>query len=86
MKDLSYKIQYGIFRIFRAGLLLFPENIRFKIGEKVAVLGYYLIRSRRITTLANIQYAMPDKTKRKKKDCFGSLQNYGKSIFRNNLA
>ena len=67
MKDLSYKIQYGIFRIFRAGLLLFPENIRFKIGEKVAVLGYYLIRSRRITTLANIQYAMPDKTKKERK-------------------
>ena len=67
MKDLSYKIQYGIFRIFRAGLLLFPENIRFKIGEKVAVLGYYLIRSRRITTLANIQYAMSDKTKKERK-------------------
>lgn len=67
MKNLTYKIQYGIFRFFRAGLLLFPENIRFAIGEKIAVLGYYLIRSRRITTLANIQYALPDRTKKERK-------------------
>lgn len=67
MKNLIYKIQYGIFRIFRAFFLSLPENIRFSIGEKIAVLAYYLIKSRRVTTLANIEYAMPDKTKKERK-------------------
>lgn len=67
MKKLIYKIQYGVFRGFRALLLALPENTRFAVGEKIALLGYYLIKSRRITTLANIEYAMPDKTLKERK-------------------
>lgn len=67
IKNLTYKIQYAIFRGFRALLLTLPEKARFAVGEKVALLGYYLIKSRRITTLANLEYALPDRTKKERK-------------------
>lgn len=62
MKSLIYLSQYFAFRVFKGFIMLFPEKTRFKIGESIGVLGYKLIKSRRITTLANLKLAFPEKT------------------------
>ena len=81
MKNLIYKIQYGIFRMFRGFLLMLPEKARFSAGEKVAVLGYHLIKSRRITTLANLSHAFPEKSEKEiKKIAVNSYKTMGKAF------
>lgn len=81
MKDLIYKIQYRIFKIFRSFLLMFSEKTRFSIGEKVAVLGYFLIKSRRITTIANLSSAFPEKSKKEiKRIAKESYKTMGKAF------
>ena len=62
-----YKIQYLIFKIFRYILLLFPEKTRFKFAEKLGIIGYYLIKKRRLIALANLKLAFPDKTYEERK-------------------
>jgi KDO2-lipid IV(A) lauroyltransferase len=62
-----YKLQYFIFKIFSSILLLFPEKTRFKFAEKLGILGYYLIKKRRIIALANLKLAFPDKTYEERK-------------------
>lgn len=62
MKKLIYKLQYIVFRLFRGILLKFSKKNRFKIGEKLGVLTFYLIKSRRLTTLANLSMAFPYKS------------------------
>ncbi|MGL4988009.1 MAG: lysophospholipid acyltransferase family protein [Cetobacterium sp.] len=57
-----YKLQYLIFKVIRRILLLFPEKTRFKFAEKLGVLGYYLIKKRRMIALANLKLAFPDKS------------------------
>lgn len=57
-----YKIQYLIFKFFQKLLLLFPEKVRFKFAEMLAIISYYLIKKRRIIALANIKLAFPEKS------------------------
>ncbi|MCQ8211544.1 lauroyl acyltransferase [Cetobacterium somerae] len=57
-----YKFQFFIFKIFRRILLLFSEKTRFKFAEKLGIIGYYLIKKRRLIALANLKLAFPDKT------------------------
>ncbi|WP_297598526.1 lysophospholipid acyltransferase family protein [uncultured Cetobacterium sp.] len=59
-----YKLQYIIFKFFRWLLLLFPEKTRFKFAEVLAVLGYRLIKKRRIIALANLELAFPEKSEK----------------------
>ena len=81
MKKLKYKLQYLIFRMFRSFLLTFSEKNRFKIGEKVGALAYYFIKSRRLTTLANIQMAFPYKSKKEIKNiAVESYKTMGKAF------
>lgn len=81
MKKLIYKLQYLIFRIFRSFLLTLPEKSRFAVGEKVAVLGYHLIKSRRITTHANLKMAFPEKDEEEiKKIAIESYKTMGKAF------
>lgn len=81
MKKLIYKLQYVIFRGFRGFLLMLPEKARFSVGEKVAVLGYKLIKSRRITTLANLKMAFPEKSEKEiEKIAIQSYKTMGKAF------
>lgn len=61
MKSFIYFFQYFIFRSFKSFLLMFPEKLRFSIGSSIGYLGYFLIKSRRITTIANLKMAFPYK-------------------------
>ncbi|MGL5052110.1 MAG: lysophospholipid acyltransferase family protein [Cetobacterium sp.] len=56
-----YRLQYLIFKVIRRILLLFSEKTRFKFAEKLGILGYYLIKKRRLIALANLKLAFPDK-------------------------
>lgn len=62
-----YKIQYFIFKTFRYILLLFPEKVRFKFAEKLGIIGFYLIKKRRMIALANLELAFPEKTIQERK-------------------
>lgn len=62
-----YKIQYFIFKTFRYILLLFPEKVRFKFAEKLGIIGFYLIKKRRVIALANLELAFPEKTIQERK-------------------
>ena len=62
-----YKLQFIIFKIFRHILLLSPEKMRFKFAEKLGILGYYLIKKRRLIALANLKLAFPDKSYKERK-------------------
>lgn len=61
-----YKIQYIIFKIFRKIILSLSEKTRFKIIEKVANLGYKVIKKRREIALANLKLAFPDKSEKER--------------------
>lgn len=81
MKSLVYLSQYFVFRAFKGFIMLFPEKTRFKIGENVGVLGYKLIKSRRITTLANLKLAFPEKTvEARHKIAINSYKTMGKAF------
>lgn len=81
MKKLIYKLQFLIFKSFRKFLLMFSEKNRFKLGEKIGVLGYYLIKSRRLTTLANLKMAFPYKSKKEiKQIAIDSYRTMGKAF------
>ncbi|MEG0068496.1 lysophospholipid acyltransferase family protein [Cetobacterium sp.] len=62
-----YKLQYIVFKFFRWLLLLFPEKTRFKFAEMLAILGYKLIKKRRLIALANLELAFPEKTENERK-------------------
>lgn len=81
MKSLIYLSQYFVFRAFKGFIMLFPEKTRFKIGESVGVLGYKLIKARRITTLANLKLAFPEKTiKAREKIAINSYKTMAKAF------
>jgi KDO2-lipid IV(A) lauroyltransferase len=42
-------------------ICILPEKIRFKIAEFFAVVGYKVVKKRRMITLANLKMAFPDK-------------------------
>ncbi|MEG3013963.1 MAG: lysophospholipid acyltransferase family protein [Cetobacterium sp.] len=62
-----YKLQYIVFKFFSWLLLLFPEKTRFKFAEMLAILGYKLIKKRRLIALANLELAFPEKTENERK-------------------
>ncbi|MBC2851452.1 lauroyl acyltransferase [Cetobacterium sp. 8H] len=62
-----YKLQYIVFKFFRWLLLLFPEKTRFKFAEMLAILGYKMIKKRRLIALANLELAFPEKTENERK-------------------
>lgn len=57
-----YRIQYWIVMILRFIILLFPEKMRFKFAEFLGWVGYKVVKKRRITALANLKLAFPEKT------------------------
>lgn len=62
IKDLKYKVEYLAILGFIKTLMLFPEKARYKFAEKIGILGYHLIKSRRMIALANLRLAFPNKT------------------------
>jgi len=42
--------------------MMFSEKTRYKIAERVGIIGYYLIKKRRMIALANLKLAFPEKT------------------------
>lgn len=59
---MKHKLEYLITIIGIKILKLFPESSRFKFAENLATLGYKLIKKRRLTALANLKLAFPEKT------------------------
>lgn len=61
MKNFTYKIQYLIVMFFYKLILLLPENLRFKFGDFLGVIGYKLVKKRRLIALVNLKMAFPEK-------------------------
>jgi KDO2-lipid IV(A) lauroyltransferase len=61
-KKLKYKLEYYLIIGFINILLLFPEKVRYSFAEKLGILGYHLIKKRRMIALANLKLAFPEKT------------------------
>ena len=61
-KKIKYKIEYYFMISFVKVLMMFSEKIRYKIAEKIGILGYYLIKKRRMIALANLNLVFPEKT------------------------
>ncbi|MCK5780358.1 MAG: lysophospholipid acyltransferase family protein [Psychrilyobacter sp.] len=59
---MKHKIEYIFVLIFIKFIMLFPEKIRYKFAEKLGIIGYYLIKKRRMIALANLKLAFPDKS------------------------
>ena len=60
MNNFIYWLQYMLIVIFQKILLIFPERSRFRFAEWFAMLGYHLIKKRRIIALENLKLAFPD--------------------------
>lgn len=61
MKNFNFFIQYILFKILKGILMIFPEKSRFRFAEKIAVLSYKILKSRRVTTLLNLKQVFPEK-------------------------
>jgi len=59
---MKHKIEYYLMISFVKLLMMFPEKIRYKIAEKIGIIGYYLVKKRRMIALANLKLAFPEKT------------------------
>jgi KDO2-lipid IV(A) lauroyltransferase len=59
---MKHKLEYYLMISFFKLLMMFPEKIRYKIAEKIGIIGYYLIKQRRLIALANLKLAFPEKT------------------------
>jgi len=59
---MKYKIEYYLIISFVKILMMFPEKTRYKIAEKIGIIGYHLIKQRRLIALANLKLAFPEKT------------------------
>ncbi len=57
-----YRIQYILFRVFRAILLFFPEKTRFGIVSFLGSMAYKLLKKRREIALINLKMVFPEKT------------------------
>ncbi|MDK4484185.1 lauroyl acyltransferase [Fusobacterium necrophorum] len=64
---MKYRIQFYLLLFFRQLLLWLPEKTRFDFGNFLGKAAYYLISSRRQTTLWNLQLAFPEKTEEERK-------------------
>lgn len=59
---MKHKFEFFITMVLLKILMLFPEKSRFKFAEFLAVVGYKLIKKRRLIALANLKLAFPEKT------------------------
>ena len=64
MKNLIYRLQYGLVLLACKILFLFSEEKRFKFGDFLGSLTYKLIKKRRLVALTNLQMAFPEKDKK----------------------
>lgn len=68
MKNIFYKIQYFLLIFVSKLLCLFPEQARFKFGDFLGKVGYYLIKKRRLTAIINLHMAFPEKEQQEIKE------------------
>ena len=59
---LSEKIIGAIVVTIKKILSFFPLKVRYSFFENLGLLGYYLIKKRRVLTIDNIKHAFPEKT------------------------
>ena len=59
---MKHKLEYYLMIGFAKLLMMFSEKTRYKIGEKIGIIGYHLIKKRRMIALANLKLAFPKKT------------------------
>ena len=59
---MKYKLEYYLMISFVKLLMMFPEKTRYKFAEKIGIIGYHLIKKRRLIALANLKLAFPEKT------------------------
>src|SRR3712207_655014 len=64
---MNYRIQFYLLLFFRQILLWLPEKTRFAFGNFLGKTACYFIKSRRQTTLWNLQLAYPEKTEEERK-------------------
>jgi len=59
---MKHKIEYYLMISLIKLLMMFPEKARYKFAEKLGIIGYHLIKKRRMIALANLKLAFPEKT------------------------
>lgn len=59
---MKHKLEYYLMISFVKLLMMFSEKTRYKIAEKIGIIGYHLIKQRRMIALANLKLAFPKKT------------------------
>lgn len=59
---MKYKLEYYVTMLFIKFLKLLPSSTRFSLAKSLGTLGYKLVKSRRITALANLKLAFPEKS------------------------
>jgi len=59
---MKHKIEYFLMISLIKLLMMFPEKARYKFAEKLGIIGYHLIKKRRMIALANLKLAFPEKT------------------------
>lgn len=63
---MKHKLEFLTTMLLLKLLMLFPESARFKFAEFLGGVGYRLIKKRRLTALANLKLAFPEKTDRQR--------------------
>lgn len=61
MKNFIYKFQFLIVMFFYKILLALPESARFKFGDFLGVVGYRILKKRRLIALTNLKMSFPEK-------------------------
>ncbi len=59
---MKHRLEYYLMISFAKLLMMFSEKTRYKIAEKIGIIGYHLIKNRRMIALANLKLAFPEKT------------------------
>jgi len=65
-KKFKYKFEYYSMIGFIKFIMLLPEKMRYSLAEKIGILGYYLIKKRRLIALANLKLAFPEMTEKER--------------------
>ncbi|MGL5126382.1 MAG: lysophospholipid acyltransferase family protein [Fusobacteriaceae bacterium] len=65
---MKYKIQFLFIMLFVKLIRIFPEKSRFAFADFLGGLGYKLIKSRKMTTLANLKLAFPEMTEKRREE------------------
>ncbi len=78
---MKHKFEFFITMVLLKILMLFPESSRFKFAEFLAVVGYKLVKKRRLIALANLKLAFPEKTdKQREKIALNSYKIMSKAF------